>query len=242
MSGEHQSRRKSPRARRAGAAGRPEPILVIACGALSREIDALRRRWGWSHLHLKCLPAELHNRPAEIPERLRRTIREHRAAYARIFVAYADCGTAGGIDRVLADEGAERLEGVHCYEFFAGRERFAELAAAEPGTFYLTDFLARHFNRFVIKPLGLDRHPQLRDTYFGHYRKLVYLSQTDDPQLLDSAARAAARLELDFEHIRCGYGELETGLAARFEQAFPPERLKAMIRSHSVAAEGANGT
>ena len=200
----------------------PDPILVIACGALSREIDAIRQRWGWSHLHLKCLPAELHNRPKEIPERLRRMIREQRAAYARIFVAYADCGTAGGIDRVLADEGAERLEGAHCYEFFAGRERFAALAAAEPGTFYLTDFLARHFDRFVIKPLGLDRHPELRDTYFGHYRKLVYLSQTEDAQLLESAARAAARLGLVFEHVRCGYGELETGLAARFEQASPP--------------------
>ena len=195
----------------------PEPILVIACGALAREIDALRQRWGWSHLHLKCLPAELHNRPAEIPERLRRMIREHRPAYNGVFVAYADCGTAGGIDKVLAEEGAERLEGAHCYEFFAGRKRFAELAAAEPGTFYLTDFLARHFDRFVIRPLGLDRHPELRDSYFGHYRKLVYLSQQDDARLLDSAAHAAARLGLDFEHVRCGYGELETGLAARFE-------------------------
>lgn len=220
----------------------PDPILVIACGALSREIDALRQRWGWSHLHLKCLPAELHNRPAEIPERLRRMIREQRAAYAGIFVAYADCGTAGGIDRVLAEEGAERLEGAHCYEFFAGHERFAELAAAEPGTFYLTDFLARHFDRFVIKPLGLDRHPELRDAYFGHYRKLVYLSQTEDARLLDSAARAAARLELVFEHVHCGYGELETGLAARFEQAFTPEGLRASIRSHGIVPEGANGT
>ena len=195
----------------------PEPILVIACGALAREIDALRQRWGWSHLHLKCLPAELHNRPAEISERLRRMIRKHRPAYNGVFVAYADCGTAGGIDKVLAEEGAERLEGAHCYEFFAGRKRFSELAAAEPGTFYLTDFLARHFDRFVIRPLGLDRHPELRDSYFGHYRKLVYLSQQDDARLLDSAAHAAARLGLDFEHVRCGYGELETGLAARFE-------------------------
>ena len=193
-----------------------EPILVIACGALAREIDALRRRWGWPHLHLKCIDARLHNRPAEIPGRLRRMIRRHRDAYEEIFVAYADCGTAGGIDRVLAEEGAERLEGAHCYEFFAGRERFAELAKAEPGTFYLTDFLARHFDRFVVKPLGLDRHPELRDAYFGNYRKLVYLSQTQDARLLESAAQAAARLELDFEHVHCGYGELETSLAARF--------------------------
>ena len=193
----------------------PEPILVIACGALAREIDALRRRWGLRHLHLKCIDAGLHNRPAEIPDRLRRMIRRHRSAYGEIFVAYADCGTAGGIDRVLAEEGAERLEGAHCYEFLAGRERFAELAMTEPGTFYLTDFLARHFDRFVIKPLGLDRHPELRDAYFGNYRRLVYLSQTEDARLIESAARAAARLELDFEHVHCGYGELETSLAAR---------------------------
>ncbi len=192
-----------------------EPILVIACGALAREIDALKRRWGWRHLHLKCIDARLHNRPAEIPGRLRQMIRRHRAAYGDIFVAYADCGTAGGIDRVLAEEGAERLEGAHCYEFFAGLDRFAALSAAEPGTFYLTDFLARHFDRFVMKPLGLDRHPQLRDAYFGNYRKLVYLSQTEDARLLESAMRAAACLELDFEHVHCGYGELASGLAAR---------------------------
>lgn len=207
----------------------PEPILVIACGALAHEIDAIRRRWGWKHLHLKCIDAKLHNRPAEIPARLREMIRRHRSAYDEIFVAYADCGTAGGIDRVLEEEGAQRLEGAHCYEFFAGRERFAELSAAEPGTFYLTDFLARHFDQFVIRPLGLDRRPELRDAYFGNYRKLVYLSQTDDAQLLESAARAAARLELEFEHVHCGYGELETSLTARFrrpeddrENSLPP--------------------
>ena len=196
-----------------------ESILVIACGALAREIDALRQRWGWRHMHLKCIDAKLHNRPVEIPGRLRRLIRRHRDAYGKIFVAYGDCGTAGGIDRVLAEEGAERLAGAHCYEFFAGRERFVELAAAEPGTFYLTDFLARHFERFVIEPLGLDRHPQLRDAYFGNYRKLVYLSQTEDAGLLASAGAAAARLELDFEHIHCGCGDLGTSLA---EQLISP--------------------
>ncbi len=192
----------------------PEPVLVIACGALAREIDTLRGHRGWRHLHLKCIDAKLHNRPSEIPARLRRMIRKYRPTYDRIFVAYADCGTGGGIDRVLAEEGAERLEGAHCYEFFAGRERFAALAAAEPGTFYLTDFLARHFDRFVVEPLGLDRHPELRDAYFGNYRKLVYLSQAQDVRLLESAASAAARLELDFEHVHCGYGGLETSLVA----------------------------
>ena len=193
-----------------------QPILVIACGALANEIDAIRRRWGWRHLHLKCIDAKLHNRPAEIPARLREMIRKHRCAYEEIFVAYADCGTAGGIDRVLSEEGAARLEGAHCYEFFAGRERFAALSMAEPGTFYLTDFLARNFDQFVIKPLGLDRRPELRNDYFGNYRKLVYLSQKEDAGLLESAARAAERLDLEFEHVHCGYGELETSLAARF--------------------------
>ena len=193
------------------------PVLVVACGALAREIDAIRRRWGWEHLHLKCIDAELHNRPSEIPARLRQVIRRHRSSYDDILVAYADCGTAGGIDRVIEQEGAVRLEGAHCYEFFAGRERFAALSAAEPGTFYLTDFLARHFDRFVIRPLGLDRRPELRDAYFGNYRKLVYLSQTKDAELLESAKQAAARLDLEFEHLHCGYGELETSLAAQFK-------------------------
>ncbi len=197
----------------------PEPILVIACGALAREIDALKRRWGWQHLHLKCIDAKLHNRPTEIPGRLRQMIRRHRREYDEIFVAYADCGTAGGIDRVLQEEGATRLEGAHCYEFLAGPARFAELAMAEPGTFYLTDFLARHFDRFVVKPLGLDRHPELRDSYFGNYRKLVYLSQTHDDRLVECAAQAAARLELEFEHLHCGYGGLEKSLAARFSRS-----------------------
>jgi len=216
----------------------PEPILIIACGALAREIDALKRRWGWRHLHLKCIDARLHNRPAEIPGRLQQMIRRHRAAYDRIFVAYADCGTAGGIDRVLAEEGAERLEGAHCYEFFAGRERFAELAMTEPGTFYLTDFLARHFDRFVIKPLGLDRHPELRDAYFGNYRKLVYLSQTEDAELLESAEQAASRLELDFEHVHCGYGELETGLAARLVLDQPSNAVAARSPGHRPPNHG----
>jgi len=196
----------------------PDPVLVIACGALAREITDLKRRHGWDHLHLKCLDAKLHNRPSEIPRRLRAAIRKYRADYAQVFVAYADCGTAGGIDRVLVEEGATRLEGAHCYEFFAGRDRFAALADAEPGTFYLTDFLARHFERLVIGPLGLERHPELRDAYFGNYRKLVYLSQRRDSALYAAAESAAERLGLDFEHLHSGYGELETGLAARLDR------------------------
>lgn len=193
-----------------------DQVLVIACGALAQEITELKRTHGWDHLHLTCIDAKLHHRPALIPERLRRKIRRYKAQYDRIYVAYADCGTRGEIDRVIAEEGGdiERLPGVHCYQFFAGSERFAALADAEPGTFYLTDFLAQHFDHFVIKPLKIDSHPELRDAYFGNYRRVVFLSQTNDPVLLQAAKAAARRLALDFEHIHCGYGELESGLGA----------------------------
>jgi hypothetical protein len=191
----------------------PEPILVIACGALAREITALRNSNGWDHVDLASIDAWLHNRPEKIPERLRAKIRQFRKTYKHIFVAYADCGTGGGIDKVLEEEGIERLPGAHCYEFFAGAPRFAALADAEPGTFYLTDFLAQHFERFVIKPLKLDTHPELRDSYFGNYCRLIFLSQTQSAELLQLANEAADRLGLSFEHIHCGFGELESGLS-----------------------------
>ena len=194
------------------------PVLVIACGALAREITDLKRSYGWSHLRLKCLDAKLHNRPAEIPERVREAIRESRAKYAQIFVAYADCGTGGALDRVLEEEGAERLPGAHCYQLFAGSRQFSMLSEAEPGTFYLTDFLARNFERLVIEPLGLDDHPDLRDAYFGNYARLVYLSQTLDAGLVQAARQAADRLVLAFEHVHCGYGELESEFATRFSR------------------------
>ena len=174
-----------------------ESVLVIACGALAREIDALKKLYGWDHLDMQCIDARLHNRPAAIPARLDAKIREQKGKYDRIFVAYADCGTAGGIDRVLEAHGVERLPGAHCYQFFAGAERFAALADAEPGTFYLTDFLAKHFERLVVRPLKLDQHPELRDAYFGNYRLVVYLSQTRDEDLLVAAQRAANRLALE---------------------------------------------
>jgi len=192
-----------------------KPVLIIACGALAREITELKRSRGWRHIRLKCIDARLHNRPVEIAGRVRELIRENRASFKNIFVAYADCGTGGMLDHVLSEEGVERLPGAHCYQFFAGRQRFAALSAAEPGTFYLTDFLARHFQRLVIEPLKLDAHPELRDAYFGNYTRLVYLSQTRDSELLDAGKAAAARLSLPFEHVHCGFGELETELAQR---------------------------
>ena len=196
-----------------------EKILVIACGALAREIDELKAAYGWDHVQLSCLDAKLHHRPALIPGRLREKIRRNKSRFDRIYVAYADCGTRGEIDKVIEEEGPgiERLPGAHCYQFFAGEDRFTALADAEPGTFYLTDFLARHFERFVIKPLKLDTHPELHDAYFGNYRRVVYLSQVKDPELLQAANDAADRLGLDFEHAHCGYGELETGLAGALD-------------------------
>ena len=190
--------------------------LVIGCGALARELVALTRRAGFPEVDLTCLPATLHNRPERIPEAVRARIRRARAqGRDRLFVAYADCGTGGLLDRVLEEEeGVARLEGAHCYEVYAGRAAFAELADAEPGTFYLTDFLARNFDRLVIRGLGLDRHPELLPTYFGNYTRVVYLAQTDDPALTAAARRGARRLGLRFERRFTGYGELGEAMAS----------------------------
>lgn len=191
-----------------------EGLLIIACGALAHEITALRRANRWDELDVRCLPAELHNRPERIPEAVRGLIQASRERYQAIFVAYADCGTGGLLDKVLREEGVERIPGAHCYEFFATAAVFAALAEAEPGTFYLTDFLLRHFERLVLKGLGLDRHPELHSTYFGNYRKLVYLAQAPYPEAREQARAIAARMGLEFEYRDTGYGTLETALVA----------------------------
>ena len=191
--------------------------LVIACGALAREIAALTRANGWTALEVRCLPAELHNRPERIAPAVRETIAANRGQYAQMFVAYADCGTRGELDQVLREEGIERLPGAHCYEFFATARVFAQLADGEPGTFYLTDFLLRHFERLVVRPLGLDRHPELVQEYFRNYRKLVYLSQAPRADAIVQARRIAERFGFQFEHRFTGYGELGTRLAALVE-------------------------
>lgn len=200
-----------------------QPMLIIACGALAREITAVVRANAWSQVRVECLPADLHNHPERIPEAVRRKLERVDRARERVFVAYADCGTGGLLDQVLEAHGVQRLAGAHCYEFYAGAQVFAELAEAEPGTFYLTDFLARHFQRLVVTGLGLDRHPQLAALYFGNYRRLVYLAQREDPLLLERARQAAARLGLAFEQRFAGYGDLHTSLV-RFigeEPAWP---------------------
>ena len=187
-------------------------VLVLACGAIAREVLAVVALNGWTHVDVRCLPAKLHVTPALIPAAVDAKLRELRGRYEHVLVAYADCGTAGALDPVLAAHGVERLPGPHCYAFFAGGAAWEALQEEEPGTFYLTDFLARHVDALVFRPLGLDRHPELRDEIFGNYRRLVYLAQTDDPALLERAREAAERLGLAFELRRTGYGELEGAL------------------------------
>jgi hypothetical protein len=195
--------------------GAQPAFLVIACGALAREIVALRTLNNWPHMVVQCLPADWHNRPEKIPEGVRAKIRAARGRFTSIFVAYADCGTGGMLDAVLAEEGVERIPGAHCYEFFAGSAQFAELAEAELGTFYLTDFLLQHFERLIIHGLGIDKHPELLPMYFGHYKKLTYLAQVLTDEKVAAGRAAAARLGLAFDTHVTGYG----GLAASLEQA-----------------------
>lgn len=187
-------------------------ILVIACGALAHELARIVRLNRWTAIRLRCLPPELHNRPADIPAAVRRQIEESHDKYEQIFVAYGDCGTGGKLDEVLEEYGVQRLPGAHCYEFYAGSESFAELANAEPGIFYLTDFLARHFDRLVRKGLGLDDRPELKHLYFGNYRRLVYLSQGEDTGLERLARQHADYLGLQYCHRHTGSEVVETQL------------------------------
>ncbi|WP_417243643.1 DUF1638 domain-containing protein [Celeribacter sp.] len=185
--------------------------LVIACGALAREVLALIEANGLSHLTLTCLPAILHNTPDKITPAVEAAIREHRAAYDHILVAYGDCGTGGQLLDLCNTYGAQMIDAPHCYAFFDGSAVFAE--RGEVTSFYLTDFLARQFDAFVWRPLGLDRYPDLLEMYFGNYEKLVYLAQTEDPDLTATAQTCADRLGLVFERRFTGYGDLDRFLA-----------------------------
>lgn len=200
-------------------AARPE-VLVLACGAVAREVLAVIAMNGWEHVTVRCLPARLHSTPQHIPAAVDAKLTALQGRYARVFVAYADCGTGGALDPVLERHGVERLPGAHCYGFLAGNDVWDAIHEDDPATFYLTDFLARHFDALVWRGLGLDRHPQLLPDLFGNYRRLVYLAQTDDSDLLARARAAADRLGLRFEHVRTGYGELLPSLT-RFAEAAP---------------------
>ncbi|MBT4890471.1 MAG: DUF1638 domain-containing protein [Rhodospirillales bacterium] len=186
---------------------RAPKTLLIACGALAREVLMLIEANNWQHLELVCLPASLHNRPERIPEAIREKINEERENFENIVALYGDCGTGGMLDAVLQEEGVERIHGAHCYEFYTGTVAFEEIVEQELGSFYLTDFLVRQFDTLIMKGMGIDKHPELLPMYFGNYKRLVYLAQIDDPALQEQAKVAAGKLGLDYEYVFTGLGE-----------------------------------
>jgi Protein of unknown function (DUF1638) len=190
-------------------------VLLIACGALAREIIDLIERNHWSALDVQCLPAKWHNTPQLIVPAVREKIHANREKYKSIFVLYGDCGTGGLLDKMLDEEGVERIGGPHCYAFFSGNPEFAKIAGDEITAFYLTDYLARHFDKLIWAGLGLAKNPELLPLYFGNYTKIVYLAQVHDEQLVENAKAAAKQLGLAYEYRFTGYGELETDMAAR---------------------------
>lgn len=188
-------------------------VCVIACGAIAHEIIDIVQMNGLDHISLTCLPAKYHNTPDKIVPAMELAIKEARAAgFGSVFCGYADCGTGGALDRLLERENVARLPGAHCYSFFSGVEHFEKSNDADMRSFFLTDFLARHFNSLTWKPLGLEDHPELLSTYFGAYEKIVFLSQQDDPDLLRRAQEIAKKLQLTFEHRKTGYGDLAKAL------------------------------
>jgi len=192
----------------------PHKILILACGALAKEIVHLLGQLS-EQVELKCLPAIYHNHPEKIVPALKTILDEAAQNYERILIGYGDCGTGGGLDRLLENyEQATRLPGAHCYAFYAGLGRFDAMMEDELGTFFLTDYLVRHFDTLIIKGMGLDRYPDLQQTYFKHYKKLTYLAQTDDDDLKSEARTAAKKLGLSYEFRHVGYGGLEDALSA----------------------------
>ncbi len=188
--------------------------LIIACGALARELSEVISFNSLEHIEVECLPASYHNSPEKIPVALEERIQKTKKDYDQIFVGYADCGTGGKVDEICEKFGLERLSGAHCYEFFAGKSNFASLQENEMGSFYLTDFLVKHFERLVVKALWLDTHPELLNEYFGNYTRVVYLAQTDDPVLEEKARESAKKLGLDLVVLRTGYGDFETEITS----------------------------
>ena len=193
------------------ATDRPD-VLILACGAIAREVLSVIRLNGWTHVDVKCLPAKLHNTPKQIAGAVDAKLTELAGRYDHVFVAYADCGTAGALDVVLTKHNVERLPGAHCYGFLAGNDAWDAMQEDEPATFYLTDFLARHFESLVVRGLKLDVHPELVPMMFANYKRLVYLAQTDNAALRERAEKAATFLGLRFEQRRTGYGDLQPSL------------------------------
>jgi hypothetical protein len=202
-----------------------EKVLVIACGMIAREVLAVKDQLGLKHLELTCLPADFHFHPERIAPAMDDAIGKAKAeGYRHIFVGYADCGTGGLLDRVCEKHEVERLPGPHCFAFYQGLDAFARVQDADMTAFYMTDFLCRQFDAFFIKPLGLDRHPELIADFFGNYEKLVYLAQTQDPALEQVAIDAAKMLGLSYERRLTGYGDLAQELAFAANIEFPGER------------------
>jgi Protein of unknown function (DUF1638) len=195
------------------AAGKGD-VLLIACGALAREIVDLIERNRWTAFDVQCLPAKWHNTPEKIVPGVAEKLREAKGRYKKIFVLYGDCGTGGLLDKLLEAEGVERIEGPHCYAFFSGNAAFAQRTDQDMLAFFLTDYLARHFERLIWEGLGIDRHPELLESYFGNYEKIVYLAQTRDEDLAKRAMAAAKKLGLKYEYRFTGYGELEQEMVA----------------------------
>ena len=200
-------------------------VLVIGCGALAHELLDIVANNNLQNVRIECLPAILHNTPDRIAPAVRERL-ERSKGYDTIFVAYADCGTGGHLDAVIDEFGVERLDGAHCYQFFSGQSEFDQMQEEEIGTLYLTDYLARHFDRFIWKGLGLDRHPELRDDYFGNYTRVMLLAQTDNPDRTEDAQRAADRLGLKFERRMVGYGEMEPALVSISRTSGSTDRIR----------------
>jgi hypothetical protein len=188
-------------------------VAFVLCGALAREVVAIVRRHGWD-VALFGVAAQDHLVPQQIGPDVERRLRELIPRFERIVVVYGDCGTSGRLDQLLDHYNVPRIAGPHCYEMYAGGDHFDAMMRAEPGTFFLTDFMVRGFEGTILKGLGLDRFPELRDTYFANYRRLVYLAQSDDQALAEKAGLIAQALGLPFELRYTGYGQLEARLVA----------------------------
>ncbi|UUP16023.1 hypothetical protein NTH_00463 [Nitratireductor thuwali] len=210
--------------------GNAEKVLVIACGMIAREVLAVRQRLGFDHIELTCLPAQYHYRPDRIAPEIDKAVEKARSeGYRHIFIGYADCGTGGALDRVCEKHGVERIAGPHCFAFYQGLEAFEKVMEDDMMSFYMTDFLCRHFDAFFMRPLALDRHPELIQDFFGNYEKVIYLAQTEDP-VLEKVARAAARLlGLEYERRFTGYGDLSQAMA---------QAAGASVQDHKKASIG----